>query len=59
LFSAKIAEIRSKMVEYAQLKSTTIFSRTYAKVSRNVAKPVEFHPVGAQKTSHGSNFDQI
>jgi hypothetical protein len=58
-FSAKMAEIHLKMVEYAQLDSTTIFDRTYAKIGRNVSKPVEFHPNPRKQTSHGSNFDQI
>jgi hypothetical protein len=41
------------------LDSTTIFGRTYAKIGRNVSKPVEFHSNRRKQTSHGSNFDQI
>jgi hypothetical protein len=41
------------------LYSNTIFGRTYAKIVRNVSKPVEFHPNRRKQTSHGSNFDQI
>jgi hypothetical protein len=44
LFSAKMAKIHLKMVENVSLDSTTIFGRTYAKIGRNVSKPVEFYP---------------
>jgi hypothetical protein len=56
LFSAKMAEIHLKMVEYAQFSSN---GRTYAKIGRNVSKLAEFHPNRRKQTSHGSNFDQI
>jgi hypothetical protein len=54
-----MAEIHLKMVEYAQFRFDHLFGRIYAKIGRNVSKPVEFHPNRRKQTSHGSNFDQI
>jgi hypothetical protein len=58
--------IRQKWSKFIQkwsntrgLDLTSIFDRTYAKIGRNVSKPVEFPPKRRKQTNNGSNFDQI
>jgi hypothetical protein len=54
---AKMAEIRSKTVDYAQFKFYHQFGRTMPKLVEMFPNWSNFTGSGALKTNHGSNFN--
>jgi hypothetical protein len=58
-FPSKRPKFVQKRSNTRSLNSTTIFRQTYAKIGRNVSKPLDFHPRRRLNYIYGSNFNQI